>query len=1154
MVIARIRKALGVELALRVLFEERTVRRVTLKIDATAEPGRVEGAQPAKTLNIERVQPQPDYEVTSAQRRLWLLHRLDARSTAYHVPALLDLPDNIECAALEQALSEVLRRQEVLRTLFVEGDDGMPRQQVREPWDVNLSVRTLEPGQLEPHFQDFIQEPFDLSCGPLFRAEVWRTADQGVRLAWCMHEIVADGSSALILEREVKEMLRAQASGEAPRLPALPIQYKDFAAWQNRLLREEDESRQYWHEQLEAGMARLALPYDWTVSEGTPAAAAQYQVAITGPVHDALMALCRRQQVTVFMLLHASLAVWLQRLTGQRDIVIAVPTAGRDASEVEPLIGFFLNTVLLRVQVKPGESFEQVLAHTRDVVLHGLQHQHYPFEQLIEELDLPRPANQFPATPVLFNLLSFLERGPMGEVPHGHVARTLDAKTELELTAQEHVDGLMLCCTYRMGLFKPQTIEYLMQQWLAVLQQVSADPGEPVNALDVFADERMRALQSPYLQFANELPPAPPIESVLARIARRTDEAPEAVAIEWRDRRCTYAQLQVHSDRIARQLRQQGCATGDVVALLLRDPVEHIAAVIGTMKAGAVFMTLDAADPPARLHSLAQRVQPTWWLAESDTAQVVERLTAQLQLPLRGLGLGAEPVPGLTSLDDEVSPVVRPGKFEDAEQADACYLFFTSGSTGQPKPILGRAQSLAQFVGWEIDAFGMDRHCRLSQLTAPTFDAWLRDVFVPLCAGGTVCVPPEPKLAPDDLLHWLEASRVTHVHCVPSLLRAVLNHAQHEHQALPELAALKRVCLSGEPVLPATVQAWHEAFGGRVELVNFYGASETTMIRCWHRITTQDVARGSIPVGRSIAHTQVIVLDEQGQPCPPGVPGEIWLRSRFFTLGYYGDEARTAEVFVPNPLRPKDEESVYRTGDLGMQLEDGTLRCLGRRDGQVNVNGVRIEVGEVENALLGHPQVSEAAVVAQPGADGSALLSAYVVASEVTADDLHRYLAQCLPGTMLPSRIGVLEALPLTSTGKIDRKALGASEDRAAQEQTPYAEPTTDTERTVADLYAQVLGRARVGRDDDFFALGGHSLQALMVIARICKALSVEVALRVLFEERTVRRMAKAVDEVIALRQQAGMVEIDDVLGDVLQEIDEMRRMGVSAGDVMRSE
>jgi amino acid adenylation domain-containing protein len=1096
-VLSRIRSICHVDLPLRALFEATTVEQLARYVEA---------AQPAttKVLHIERVEPQPDYEVTSAQRRLWLLHRLDARSTAYHVPALLDLPD-IDCATLEQALGAVLRRHEVLRTVFVEGEDGMPRQQVREPWDVKLNVHRFEPGQpLEAHFDRFISEPFDLSSGPLFRVEVWRTAGQGVKLAWCLHEIVADGSSSLILEREVSELLRAQASGEAPRLPALPIQYKDYAAWQNRLLREEDESRQYWHAQLDAGMGRLQLPYDWPVSEETPAAAAQYQVAITGPVHEALMALCRRHQVTVFMLLHASLSVWLARLTGQRDIVIAVPSAGRDASEVEPLIGFFLNTVLLRLQLQAGQSFEQVLAHARDVVLNGLQHQHYPFEQLIEELDLPRPANQFPVTPVLFNLLSFLEREPIGNVPAEHVVRKLDAKTELELTAQEHADGLVLCCTYRTGLFKPQTIEYLIQQWLALLQQVSTAPGEPVEALAVFVDERVRTLQSPYLQFANELPPAPPIESVLARIARRAKEAPEAVAIEWRDRQCTYVQLEAHSDRIARQLLDMGCARGDVVAVLLRDPMEHIAAVIGTMKAGAVFVTLDAADPPARLQRLAGRVQPNWWIAEHNTANALHELASQLGAAPRGVALGEVEVPGLAPLAPKLASLELP------TEADACYIFFTSGSTGQPKPILGRSQSLAQFIEWEIEAFHLDRRCRVSQLTASTFDAFLRDVFVPLCAGGTVCVPPQPKLAPDELLQWLEGSRVTHVHCVPSLLRAVLAQAQQQ-EALPSLRALQRVCLSGEPVLPATVQAWHAAFGDRVELVNFYGASETTMIRCWHRITADDVARGFIPIGRPITHTQAIVLDEQGHPCAPGVPGEIWLRSRFFTLGYYGDEARTAEVFVRNPLRPQDGERVYRSGDLGLQLDDGTLRCLGRRDGQVKVNGVRIEVGEVENVLLGHPQVSEAAVVVQQGADGATRISAYVVA-RADADELMRHLAQCLPGTMLPSRISVLETLPLTSTGKIDRKALGALEDSAVQEQAPYMAPSTETERTVAELYGQVLGRERVGCDDDFFALGGHSLQALMVIARIRKAVGVELALRVLFEERTVRRVAQKID------------------------------------------
>ncbi len=1125
-VLSRIRSVCGVDLPLRVLFEATTVEQLARQ---------VEQAQPAQAaaIHIERVGPQPDYEVSAAQRRMWLLHQLDSRSTAYHVPALLDLPEGVECAGLEQGLSEVLRRHEVLRTVFVEGEDGMPRQQVRAPWDVKLDVRVIdsEP-QVQEQFLRFVREPFDLTRGPLFRAEMLRTPGQRQRLAWCMHEIISDGSSAVILEREVQELLRAQASGERARLPALPIQYKDYAAWQNNLLRSEDASRQYWHEQFGTGMARLQLPYDWPVRNDTPAGAAQYQVAITGLAHEALIGLCRRYQVTVFMLLQASLSVWLARLTGRRDIVVAVPTSGRDACEAEQLIGFFLNTVLLRTQVEPGHSFEDVLAQVKEVALNGLQHQHYPFEQLIEELELPRPANQFPVTPVLFNLLSFLEREPLGHVPASHAPLDLDAKAELELTAQEHVGGLVLKCAYRTSLFKPQTIEYLMQQWLSVLQQVSAAPGQPVEMLALFAGEPACALNSPYLQFANELPPAPPVESVLSRIARRAEESADAVAIEWRDRQRTYAQLEAHSNRIARQLRQLGCLTGDVVALLLRDPMEHIAAVIGTMKAGAVFMTLDAGDPLVRLQSLAQRVHPAWWIAEHDTAAVLDELAAQLQITPRGVGLGEAEVPGLALLAADPAPVELPA------DADACYIFFTSGSTGQPKPILGRSQSLAQFIAWEIDAFGLDQRSRVSQLTASTFDAFLRDVFAPLCAGGTVCVPPQPKLAPDELLQWLDSSRVTQVHCVPSLLRAVLGYAQEEQEALPELAALQRVCLSGEPVLPATVQAWHQAFAGRIELVNFYGASETTMIRCWHRISADDVARGFIPVGQPIAHTQAIVLDAQGLPCAPGVPGEIWLRSRFFTLGYSGDEALTAQVFVPNPLRPDDDERVYRSGDIGMVLDDGDLRCLGRRDGQVKVNGVRIEVGEVENALLAHPRVSEAAVVAQQGAEGVTRLSAYVVAPETSDDDLRQHLAQCLPGTMLPHRISVLEALPLTSSGKIDRKALLALEGTSEQAQAEYVAPATETERTVAELYGQVLGRERVGRDDDFFALGGHSLQALMVLARIRKTLHVEIALRSLFEERTVQRVAKVVNEFIAARQQAGTAAIDDVLAEVLQELD----------------
>jgi amino acid adenylation domain-containing protein len=520
-------------------------------------------------------------------------------------------------------------------------------------------------------------------------------------------------------------------------------------------------------------------------------------------------------------------------------------------------------------------------------------------------------------------------------------------------------------------------------------------------------------------------------------------------------------------------------------------------------------MTLEPSDPIARLHSLVQRVPPAWWICEATNASLREQLAPSAP----GLWLGQTAVPGLAALPDADDPSFEP------VSAEPCYVFFTSGSTGQPKPILGRASGLAQFIDWEISTFDLAPGCRVSQLTAPTFDAWLRDVFVPLCAGGTVCLPPARKNEPDRLLAWLEASRVNLVHCVPSLLRAVLAYARQAQEALPVLAHLQRVCLSGEPLLPSLVQSWRAAFGDRIALFNFYGASETTMIRCWHRVGPADAEGEFVPVGRPIAHTQAIVLDADAQPCPPGMAGEIWLRSHFFSLGYLNDPALSAMVFVPNPLRPDDTLPVYRSGDVGLWLEDGSLRCLGRLDGQVKVNGVRIELGEIENALAAHPLVHAAVVLATRVAEGSTRLAAHVVAPEASAAALMEHLARLLPATALPHAIHLHDALPLTSTGKIDRKALASFAQQAlddAQAST-HKPPQSPTEIALASLWSQVLDIPldRIGRHDDFFALGGHSLQALTLLARLRKSMDVQLPLRTLFDARTLLRLALAVDEAV---------------------------------------
>jgi len=1108
-VLAHVNKAFGVEIGVRALFEAPTVAGLARHIEAAQRQHK------SVPSTIERVPPGAAYAISAAQRRLWLLHKIDPANTAHHGMALLELPPDIERAALERALGAIVERHEVLRTVFREGDGVLPQQVIEAARPVFLRETVLGSAQaLRDHVRQFVARPFDFEQGPLFRVEMLHTWDGRRLLLSCMHEVVADGSSTAVLQHEVMELLQADLQGRAARLPELPIQYKDFAAWQNGLLRGEsgEASRQYWHALLGAELPRLQLPFDAAPTLSTSNRGARYHFSVSGDTYNRLASLCLERGVTLFMLLQASLSVLFARLTGQRDISMVTPVAGRNAAELQPLIGFFLNTLLLRTQVDTDECFADLLMRVREATLQALEHQHYPFEQLIEELNLPRPANQFPVTPVLFNVLSFRDRStPYRLPPAGHCPLDQDMKIELELTVQEHADVLAFQCDYRSALFKPETIEYLMQQWLALIEQIVQAPRTEVGAFALFAAPQALALQSPYLRFASALPaPAAPLP-VLARLQQVTDATPDAVALEWRDRQWSYARLAVESNRVARRLHELGLARGDVVGLLLDDPLSHIAAVIGVMKAGGVFVAFDPADPAARLRLLVEAAAPGWWVVEPSAADAIAGVADQLGQPPRGIWIGdAEPPAGFATLGDDARAV-----HAQANPNDPCYIFFTSGSTGKPKPILGQAQSLAHFIEWEIAAFRLDASVRVSQLTAPTFDAFLRDLFVPLCTGGTLCLPPAHRIAPDQLMNWLEQARVSLVHCVPSVLRNLLAYLQLESGAAvaARLPSLQRICLSGEVLLPATVQAWQACFGSRIELVNFYGASETTMIRCFHRITAADIERGFIPVGKPIADTQVIVLDPAGQPCAPGTPGEIFIRSPFFTLGYHRSPAMTAAVFVPNPLRPHDAERVYRTGDMGLFLPDGSLRFLGRRDGQVKVNGVRVEIGEIENALLSHPQVVEAAVVAQTAADGATTLHAYVVAGAPLSVPLRGFLAERMAVTSIPQSFTELESLPMTSSGKVDRKALSQREAPAVVvSAAAYAAPTSATERTLITLYEEVLKRDGVGVHDDFFALGGHSLRALLLLSRIRQAFGVEVALRILFESPTVAQMANVVD------------------------------------------
>ncbi|WP_325176171.1 non-ribosomal peptide synthetase [Burkholderia gladioli] len=1065
------------------------------------------------------------WPVSTAQRWLWLDHQRDARNCAHNICAIVALPAGVAPRVLDQALTRIVARHEVLRTSFAQRDDEVV-QRVGAARELRVETREARSAaDVQAWLAELAAEPFDLEHGPLFRALRVALPDGGQQLLWCMHEIVADGASAVLLQEEVTALMTAAAAGAADPLPPLAMQYRHYAAAQREQLASADHAaRDYWHRQLAAPLPVLDLPFDRPLTPATPAAGARIERVIGGERHARLQALARAHHCTLFMFLQAAVAAWLARMTGQRDVVIASPVGARVHPGTERLIGFFLNTVLMRHRVEPGARFDALLRAARMTVFDGLEHQDYPFEQLLEELRPARVRNAFPVTPVMLNVLNYQGAA---EAEEQVWSGALDMKAELELYAAEQGGELRLACHYREGLWQASSVEYLVDELVSLLDQVLADSRRPIDDYALFAEPGR--LAGRYLRFVEPLEATraggDSVPSLVSRIAAQVRRAPAHPALESAQGVLDYRGLWGRAGAVSRAWREAlGLRRGEVVALLGEDRAQHVVGLLAALRAGAIAAPFSVREPLARQRAMSEAAGPALWVA--DALSLDRLLELHGERPIRLALWGAPPERALPAawqlvslpVDAEDSAAAQDTNEDAPAEAGApAYLFFTSGSTGEPKPIVGRADSLAQFVDWEIDEFGLDATLRASQLASLSFDASLRDILVPLCAGGTLCLPPRPTrdLEPQALLAWLEAERISLVHTVPAVFRTWLPLLERAEQ----LPALGHVLMSGEPLLPNDVRRWQAVFGERVQLVNLYGATETTLVRCFHRVTAGDAERDFIPVGRPMAGTRAIVLDANRQICPPGVSGELWLRTAWGTLGYYRQPERTAQVFVRDLFDGAGlarGEVVYRSGDLAMWLEDGTLRVLGRLDSQLKVRGVRVEAEEIENALYAHGGIELAAVVARTARSGETSLAAYYTAPEaLDAGALKAHLATRLPAELVPATIERRASLPLTASGKVDRRALGeAAADAASSAARAFEAPQGDLEAAVAALFAQVLEVPQVGRHDNFFECGGHSLRALRAISRIRKLFGVDLAPDRFFEAATPAALAHEIERL----------------------------------------
>jgi amino acid adenylation domain-containing protein len=616
------------------------------------------------------------------------------------------------------------------------------------------------------------------------------------------------------------------------------------------------------------------------------------------------------------------------------------------------------------------------------------------------------------------------------------------------------------------------------------------------------------------------------------------------VAVDWNGRLVSYRELERNSNRVANHLLAAGFGRGAIVAVLVEDRIKLIEAIVGILKAGCAFAPLGAAEPDGRLRAMVELTRPALYLVESS---LLEKLSAFAPASARVLALdgghgsdlegpGGLEVSRLSDPTDGGRPIYQAGP------DDVCYIYFTSGSTGTPKAIAGRFKSLLHFVQWEIGELEVTHQSKVTQLANPTFDAYLRDVFVPLCSGGAVCIPENKSVAlePARLIEWLEEKEITLMHCVPAVFR-LMTREKLDPARLP---ALKRIMMAGEKLYPAEISRWMDVFGDRIRLINLYGATENTMAKFRHVITEADARRGTIPIGKPIPGARAILLDESKNICDPGAVGEIYIRTPYLTLGYYNQPELTREVFIPNPFGPNPSGSgpndiIYKTGDYGRMLPDGNFELIGRKDHQVKIRGQRVELTEIEHFLKQHQAVHDCVATVWGDNPDDLRLAAYVVfrpGGAAQASELRSSLQSRLPEHQIPATFTFLDSLPLTPNGKVDRKALPLPEPQQRRPEAEYVAPTNEVERRLAEIWGEVLRVERVGIHDNFFQLGGHSLLATQVMSRVKEAFQVDVPLKRVFERPAIAELAAAIIEARSARDEEARNEALDQIEQMSEE------------------
>ena len=1045
------------------------------------------------------------FPASFAQQRLWFLNQVAPETAAYNVARALRLTGLLDEAALLKALRSIISRHDSLRTIFVSVDDEV-RQVVLPALKFDLYVSDISAVPAVQCEQVALRlageeagKPFDLSTGPLLRARLLRLGSADHILVLVIHHIVTDGWSMNLLFHEMAELYAGFVAGRQPELPKLSLQYPDYARWQRTSMTSEflRGELDYWRPKLQGAETVLQLPTDHPRPARHSGRGRSMHFDLSPETNRKLKALAQSENATLFMALLAAFQVLLGRYASQDSILIGTPTAGRNDVELENLIGFFINTLILRADLGSENTFREVLRQARANTLEALAHQDTPFEKLVEALEPERTLNRNP----LFQVMLVLQNAPKFKVElPGLALQEIEfesgiAKFDLTL---EIIDSGNLYCTfeYDSDLYDEGTIRRMAGHFAKLVETVVATSDEKLSKFSLLTAVEVKQLAE-WNNTDREYPRELCVHTAFEEQAKRT---PDKTAVIHQKSQLNYRELNELANRLARLLIDRGVRPGVLVGISLNRSIEMVVALLGILKAGAAYVPLDPAYPEHRLDFMLEdsRVDVVVTTPEFGSfwkRYTVDTLVFDVEI-LAADSTDASNLPLLVSAEDRM------------------YVIYTSGSTGGPKGVEGTHRASINRFSWMWDAYPFSDEEICCQKTFLGFVDSIWEIFGPLLRGIPLeILPDEALIDRGQLVQLLSTYEVTRIVLVPSLLGVILEGVEDIQGRLPKL---KLWTCSGEILSTDLVNRFSRALP-KATLLNIYGSSEVAADVTWHEITKSDWS-GPVPIGRPVSNVQMFILDRHLNQVPIGVQGELFVGGDCVALGYLGRPELTSERFITHHFEVGHSVRLFRTGDIGRYLSNGEIEYLGRTDNQVKIRGVRVELAEIESVLGSHPAVRDAVVILTDRSEQQKLTAYLEGRSGIypDLDELRRFMRSRLPEQMIPSDYFIVDAFPLLPSGKIDRRTVGAQTYGRPIGNRGYVAPQTPTQERLAAIWRNLLKVEEVGITDNFFERGGHSLMVMQVVTRIRKEFEVEVPIRVLFEDPTIKGLAKEVEEASA--------------------------------------